>query len=46
MWSDTGDIRCTPTIDNIVIIRADHASIVVEKGDTTDYFITVLKRLN
>jgi hypothetical protein len=41
-----GDIRCTPTIDNIVIIRADHASIVVEKGDTTDYFITVLKRLN
>jgi len=45
-WSHTGDIRCTPTIDNIVIIRADHASIVVEKGDTTDYFITVLKRLN
>ena len=44
--SHTGDIRCTPTIDNIVIIRADHASIVVEKGDTTDYFVTVLKRLN
>lgn len=43
---NAGDIRCTPTIDNIVIIRADHASIVVEKGDTTDYFITVLKRLN
>jgi len=42
----SGDIRCTPKIDNIVIIRADHASIVVEKGDTTDYFLTVLKRLN
>ena len=34
------------TNDEIVILRINHASIVVEENDTTDYFITVLKRLN
>ena len=34
------------TNDEIVILRINHASIVVEENDTTDYIITVLKRLN
>jgi len=37
---------CKPIEDVIVIIRADHASLVVEKGDITDYYITVLKQLD
>jgi len=41
----TQNFTCEPTKDQIVIIRADHASIVVDKNDTTDYFVTVLKRL-
>ena len=32
--------------NKIVIFRILHASIVVEKNDVTDYFITVHKRLN
>ena len=32
--------------DQVVIFRAIHASIVVEENDTTDYFMTVLKRLD
>ena len=31
--------------DEVVILRMIHASIVVEKNDTTDYFVTILKRL-
>ena len=42
----TKDFTCQPKKDQIVIIRADHASLVVDKGDTTDYFLTVLKRLS
>ena len=32
--------------DQIVIMRAMHASIVVDENDTTDYYVKVLKRLN
>ena len=31
---------------NVVILRAIHASIVVEKNDTTDYFMTILKKVS
>ena len=37
---------CKPGEDNVVIMRVIHASIVVDSNDTTDYFMTVLKRLN
>jgi len=37
---------CKPGEDNIVIMRVNHASIVVDENDTTDYYMTVLKRLN
>jgi len=37
---------CKPGEDKIVIMRVIHASVVVENNDTTDYFMTVLKRLN
>ena len=37
---------CKPGEDKIVIMRVNHASIVVDKNDTTDYFLTVLKRLS
>jgi len=32
--------------EQVVIFQTIHASIVVEKNDTTDYFMTVLKQLN
>ena len=32
--------------DEIAVLRISHASIVVEKNDRTDYFMTVLKSLN
>ena len=37
---------CKPIDDVVVIIRADHASLVVEKDDITDYYFTVLKPLD
>ena len=37
---------CKPIDDVIVVIRADHASIVVENGDTTDYYLTILRQLD
>ena len=40
------DLSCDPVDDKVVIIRAIHASIVVDRNDKTDYFITVEKRLD
>ena len=37
---------CKPIDDVIVVIRAYHASIVVENGDTTDYYLTILRQLD
>jgi len=37
---------CKPGDDKITIIRVNHASIVVDSNDTTDYYLTVLKRLS